>query len=76
MKGRCERRSKQLLNDIKENIGCRKLGVETIDRSLWRTRFGRGFRPVPRQANERTNELSFFFTLLQMNLILVCKCLM
>jgi len=63
MKGKCERKSKQLLDDIKENRGYRKLGVEAIVRTLWRTRFGRGFRPVLRQVTERRNELIIFRTL-------------
>ena len=40
------RRRKQLLDDVKETIGYWKLKEETLDRALWRTRFGRGCGPV------------------------------
>jgi len=33
------RRRKQLLDDIKEMIGCCKLKEETLDSTVWRTRF-------------------------------------
>jgi hypothetical protein len=40
--GRQERRRKQLLNDLNETRGYWKLKEESLDRTLWRTRFGRG----------------------------------
>jgi phage regulator Rha-like protein len=40
--GRRGRRHKQLLNDIKEKRGYWELKEEALDRTLWRTRFGRG----------------------------------
>jgi len=43
MTGRRGRRRKQLLNDLKETRGYRKLNDEAIDRNLWRNRFGRGY---------------------------------
>jgi hypothetical protein len=46
---RQDRRRKQLLNDLKEFGGYCKLKEETIDSSLWRTRFGRGYGPVVTQ---------------------------
>ena len=51
MTGRRGRRRKQLLDDIKETIGCCKLKEETLDGTVWRTRFvgarfERGYRPV------------------------------
>jgi hypothetical protein len=54
MKGRRGRRRKQLLDDLKENILVRywKLKEESLDRTLWRTRFGRGYGPVVRQTEE------------------------
>jgi hypothetical protein len=48
MTGRRERRRKQLLDDFKEERGYWKLKDEALDRTLWRTRFGRGYGPVVR----------------------------
>jgi hypothetical protein len=44
------RRSKQLLNDLREKRGYWKLKEEALDRTLWRTRFGRGYGRVVRQT--------------------------
>jgi hypothetical protein len=52
MKRRGGRRRKQLLDDLKENRGYWKLKEEALDRTLWRTRFGRGYGPVVRQTRE------------------------
>jgi hypothetical protein len=41
MTGRRGRRSKQLLDDLKEKRKYWKLKEEALDRTLWRTRFGR-----------------------------------
>jgi hypothetical protein len=49
--GRGSRR-KQLPDDIKEKRIYWKLKEETLDRTLWRTRFGRGYGPVVRQTTE------------------------
>jgi hypothetical protein len=46
------RRRKQLLDDLKGNRKYCKLKEEALDRSLWRTRFGRGYGPVVRQTTE------------------------
>jgi hypothetical protein len=43
------RRRKQLLNDLKEKRRYWKLKEEALDRTLLRTRFGRGYGPVVRQ---------------------------
>jgi hypothetical protein len=51
MTGRWGRRCKQLLNDLKEQKRYWKL-KEVLDRTLWRTRFGRGYGPVVRQTTE------------------------
>jgi len=40
--GRRGRRRKQLLYDCKERSGYCKLKEEALDRTVWRTRFGRG----------------------------------
>jgi hypothetical protein len=50
--GRRWRRRKQLLDDLKENRRYWKLKEEALDRTLWRTRFGRGYGPVVRQTTE------------------------
>jgi hypothetical protein len=52
MTGRRGRRLKQLQDDLKEKIRYWKLKEEALDRTLWRTRFGRGYEPVVRQTIE------------------------
>jgi hypothetical protein len=44
------RRRKKLLDDLKERRGYSHLKEETLDRTMWRTLFGRGFGPVVRQT--------------------------
>jgi len=46
------RRRKQVLDDLKETRRHRKLKDEALDRTLWRTEFGRGYGPVVRQTAE------------------------
>jgi hypothetical protein len=41
---------KQLLDDLKETRGYWKLKDETLDPSLWGTRFGRGYGPLLTKA--------------------------
>jgi hypothetical protein len=43
-------RRRKLLDDLKEGRGCSNLKEEALDRTLWRARFGRNFRPVARQT--------------------------
>jgi hypothetical protein len=50
--GRRGRRRKQLLDDLKERRGYCKLEGETLERTLWRTRFGRGHGTVVRLTTE------------------------
>jgi hypothetical protein len=52
MTGRRGRRRKQLLDDLKEKRGYWKLKEEALDRTVWRTSFGIGYRPVVRQTTE------------------------
>jgi hypothetical protein len=52
MMGRRGRRHKQLLDDVKENRRYWKLKERALDRTMWRTRFGRGYGPVLRQRRE------------------------
>jgi hypothetical protein len=44
--GRWGRRCKRLLDVLKENRRYWKLKEEALDHTLWRTCFGRGYRPV------------------------------
>jgi hypothetical protein len=50
MTGRRGRRPKQLLDDLKENRRYWILKEEALDRTLWRSRFERGYGPVVRQT--------------------------
>jgi hypothetical protein len=52
MMGRRGTRRKQLLDDDKEKRRYWKLKEEALYRTLWRTRFGRGYGPVVRQTTE------------------------
>jgi len=48
--GRQGRRCRKLLDDLNEKRGYSHLKEETLDRTMWRARFGRGFEPVLRQT--------------------------
>jgi hypothetical protein len=50
------RRCKQLLNGLKETRGHRKVKGAALDRTLWRTRFLRGYGPVVRETMELIKE--------------------
>jgi len=50
------RRRKKLLDDLKDRRGYSHLKEESLDRTLWRHRFGGGFGPVVRQNTEWMNE--------------------
>jgi hypothetical protein len=50
--GRQRRRRKQLLDDLKETRGYWRLKEKVLDRTLWRTPFGRGCGTVVRQTRE------------------------
>jgi hypothetical protein len=52
MTGRRGRRRKQLLYDLKEKRRYCKLKEESLDRTLWRSCFGRGYGPVVRNTTE------------------------
>jgi hypothetical protein len=52
MMGRRGRRHKQLLDDLTETRCNRKFKEEALDRTLWKTRFGRGYAPVVRQTTK------------------------
>jgi hypothetical protein len=45
-------RCKQLLDDLKGRREYWKLKEDALDRTSWRTRFGRGYGPVVRQTTE------------------------
>jgi hypothetical protein len=50
--GRRRRRRQQLLDDLKENRRYWNLKEKALDRSLWRTGFGRGYGTVVRQTTK------------------------
>jgi hypothetical protein len=50
MTGRRGRKRKQLLDDLNGNRRYWKFKKEALDRTVWRTRFGRDCGPVVRQA--------------------------
>jgi hypothetical protein len=47
------RRSRKLLDDLKERRGYSHSKEEALDRTVWRAGFGRGFGPVVRQTATR-----------------------
>jgi hypothetical protein len=53
------RRRKYLRDDLKETRSYWKLKVEALDRTKWRTCFGRGYGPVAIQSTEQTNSRYF-----------------
>jgi hypothetical protein len=50
------RRHKRLLDGLKEKRGYVHLKKEALDGTVWRTDFGRGYRPVETLTTERTKE--------------------
>jgi len=50
MTGRRGRRRRKPLDDLKERRGYCHLKEESVDRTVWRAGFGRGFGPVVRQT--------------------------
>ena len=52
MTGRRGRRRKKLLDDLKNRRGLSHLNEEALDRTMWRSRFGRAFGPVVRQTTK------------------------
>ena len=50
--GRRGRRRRKLLDDFKERRGYSYLKEETLDRTMWRAGFERGFGPVVRQTTK------------------------
>jgi hypothetical protein len=50
--GRRGKRRRKLLDDLKERRGYSHLKEEALDRTMWRPRSGRGFRPVARETTK------------------------
>ena len=48
--GRRRRRRKHQPDDLTETKRCWKLKAEALDRTLWRTRFGKGYEPAVRMT--------------------------
>ena len=55
MAGRRGRRSKQVLDEIKEKKGYWKLEEEALDRTVWGTGIGTGGGHIVRQTRGRKN---------------------
>jgi hypothetical protein len=55
--GRRGRRRKKLLDDLRDKWGYWKFNEETVDHTVWTTRFRRSYGPVARQKlqDERQN---------------------
>ena len=53
--GRRGRKRRMLLDDLKEGGGYCHLKGESLGRTVWRARFGRGFAPVIRQTTKWKN---------------------
>ena len=53
--GRRRRGRKQIVDDLEEKRGYGKLKEEALDRSQWRTGFGRGYGPVVRRTKNLMN---------------------
>jgi len=56
VKGRRGSRRRKLLDDLKERRGYSRLKEKALDRTIWRTRFGRGFGPVMKQTTKWRNK--------------------
>jgi len=52
VKGRRGRRHKLIVDDLKETTGYWKLKEKLLDLTLWRTHFGRCYKPIVRQTAE------------------------
>jgi hypothetical protein len=50
--GRRGRKRRNLLDVLKEKRGYSHLKEESLDSTVWRAGFGRGFGPVVRQTNK------------------------
>jgi hypothetical protein len=50
--GRRGRKRRKLLDDLKERRGYTHLKEEALDRTMWKTRFGRGLGPVVGQTTK------------------------
>jgi hypothetical protein len=55
--GRRGIRRRKLLGDLKERRGYSHLKEESLDRTMWRARFGRGFGPVVIQTTKWINDI-------------------
>ena len=58
------RRSKKLLDDLKDRRGYCQLKEEALDRTMWRNLFGRGFGPVVRQITDDDDDSERLFSAL------------
>ena len=71
-KGKTRKKTKQLLGDLKDKRGYWKLKEEGLDHIPWRTRFGRGYGPVIRQATSifrRLHQIKYMHLKVQTTLV-------
>ena len=47
-------RYKQLFDELNEKRGCQQLKDETLDRTVWKTRYGRCYGHFVRETTEQT----------------------
>ena len=61
VRGRRGRRSRKLLDDLKERSGYSHLKGEDLDRTTWRAGFEKGFGPAVRQTTKWINYIYIYF---------------
>jgi len=65
--GRQGKRRRKLLDDLKGRRVYSHLKEEALDRTMWRTCFGRGFGPVVRQTTKRMDICNLHVSLQRLN---------
>ena len=70
VKRRRGRRHKKLLDDLKDRRGYSHLKEESLDRTMWRNRFGGDFEPVVRQNTELCYVYIFIFIFMYLSRVI------
>ena len=70
------RSRKKLLDDLKDMRGYCHLKEEALDRTMWRNRFGRGFRPVVWQITDDDDDDMLFMLYYVMATALIFLCIL
>ena len=73
VRGRRGRRHRQLLDDLKEMRGYYKLKKEALNRTVWRTGFGRGCGPGVRQSVECMEHVRVQKSLQNISYLIICS---